>query len=289
MANVKFCYPNWTLPSTVYTPTASGTGWIDLPNLTGEVLSEMARYPGVTPADTKLVIDLKTPRNIRVLAIPLHNAWVGDTARIRVCTDAGLTDCVLDTGWQEFFGEIYPYGSLEYGRVEWLDGRATPEQAAGQMPPWLHIAPGDVLGLYLDVQFDFTNNPNGCVDVGQIVAAPAVSPVYNISYGVKPPYYRDPSTKKRSKGGVQFADRQKSFRVTQMQLDWLGQQEAYGAFYEMVREYGITKPFFFIYDADAPAAILPKQCMMASAEKIGEPSHPHFGSYSMTIELSEAF
>lgn len=287
--NVMFCYPNWTLPTTVVTPTVTGAGWIDLDKLQGDVLSEMARYPGVTPADTRLLIDLGTTRNIRVLAIPFHNAQLGDLARIRVATDAALTDIVLDTGWQEFFGEVYPFGSLEFGRPEWTDGRLTPEQAAGQMPPWVYVAAGEVLGRYLDVQLDFSGNSDGCTDVGQIVASPAIRPIYNVSYGVRPPYYRDPSTKRRAKGGPQFADRARPYRVTQMQLDWLGRAEAYGAFFEMVREYGVTKPFFYIHDADAPAALLPKQAMMATAERIGEPTHASVGRYSMSIELSEAF
>ena len=289
MANVKFCYPNWTLATPTVTPTITGAGWLDLANLQGEVLSETARYPGVTPANTKLLIDLGTLRNLSVLAIPIHNAGLLDTARIRVATDAGLTNIVLDTGWQEFFGEMYPYGSLPWGRVEWTDGRYNAEQAAGKTPTWVFVSPVEVIGRYLDVQLDFSNNASGVVDIGQIVASPALTPKYNISYGVNPPYYKDPSQANRSKGGVRFADKYRPYRTTQMRLDWLDESEAYGQFFDMARDYGITKPFLFIYDASAARSILTKHTMMATAEKIGEPTHPHFGVYSMTIELSEAF
>lgn len=291
MSNGRFCYPNWTLPTATITPTVTGTGWLDLANLQGEVLSETARYPGVTLADTKLLIDLGDLRNLSVLAIPIHNAGISDMARIRVATDAGFTDVVLDTGWQEFFGEMYPFGSLPWGRVEWIDGRMTAEQVAGLLSPptWVYVSPVEVIGRYLDVQFDFTDNDDGVVDVGQIVVSPAFAPRYNFSYGVKPPYYKDPSTATRSKGGVRFVDKARPYRTVQMQLDWLGGDEAYGLFYDMVRDYGITKPFLYIHDADAYGAILTKQTMMVTAEKIGEASHANFANYSMTIELSEAF
>ena len=289
MANGKFCHPNWTLPTAIVTPTITGSGWTGLTNLQGEVLSETARYPGVNPANTKLLIDMGAQRNLSVLAIPIHNAGLLDKAKIRVATDSGLTNIVLDTDWREFFGEMYPYGSLPWGRVEWLDGRYTAEQAAGQMPVWSYVQSTEAIGRYLDVQFDFSNNATGVVDVGQIVASPALTPTYNHSYGVKPPYYRDPSTARRSKGGVRFADKNRPYRVTQMQLDNLSENEAYGQFFDMVRDYGVTKPFLYIHDADATGAIQTKHTMMATAERIGEPALTRFGVYSMLIELSEAF
>lgn len=289
MANPKFCYPNWTLPTSVHTPAATGAGWIDLSNLQGEVLSEMARYPGVDPANTRLVIDMGTTRNIDMLALPFHNAWLGDMARIKVCTDALLTDVVLDTGWKEFFGEVYPYGSLPWGHSSWIDGRLTEEEAVGLTPPWMHTAPATVLGRYLDIYLDFSANPAGYVDLGQVVASPLITPTWGATYGLKPPFYRDPSTKRRSKGGVQFSDPQRLYRVVRMALNHLSKNEAYGSFYEMVRQYGVTKPFFYIHDSDAPAAILPKQCFMVTAEAIGDLTHKSTLEYSLEVELSEAF
>lgn len=289
MANVKFCYPNWTLPSAVYTPTITGAGWVDLAKMQGDVLSEMARYPGVNPVNTKVVIDLGTLRNIDALVLPFHNAKIGDKARVEVATDSGFTDIVLDSGWKEFFSEMYPYGSLEWGRVEWMDGRMTEEQASGLMPPWIHLASSTVFGRYVRWSLDFSGNSDGYVDLGQPVIAPALSPVYNISYGCSPPFYRDSSQKHRVKSGPQFKEKQRPYRVTRMQLDWLSENELYGQFYEMVRQYGVTEPFFFIYDADAIPALLIKQCFMASAEQIGDPTHPKYGNHTLTIELSEEF
>lgn len=289
MANPLFCYPNWTLPTATITPTITGAAWIDLTNLQGDVLSETTRYPGVNPANTKLLIDLGATRNISTLAIPVHNAGLVDKARIRVATDLALTNIVLDTGWKEFFGEMYPYGSLPWGRTEWLDGRMTAEQAVGQMPPWIYISPVEVLGRYIDVQLDFSTNAAGVVDIGQVVASPAFSPRYNASYGLRPPYYRDPSQGSRSKGGVRFVDKNRPYRVASMQLDWLSEAEAFGNFYDMVRDYGVRKPFLYIHDPSAIGALLVKQAMMATAEKIGEATHARFANYSMTIELSEAF
>lgn len=285
--NVSFCYPNWTLPTSIVTPTITGAGWIDLDKLQGEVLSEMARYPGVTPADTKIVIDLGVERNIEILALPFHNARPGDTARARVATDSEFTDVLLDSGVKEFFGEVYPFGTLPWGHVNWLDGRLTEEQAEGLAPPWMHIASAPVIGRYVEVALDFSNNSDGFVDLGQPVIAPILTPVYNVSYGVQPPFYRDPSVKSRSKGGAQFKDRYRKYRVSRMQLDYLGEDELYGQFYEMVREYGVTEPFFFIYNADASAALLPKQCFMATAERIGDPTNTDCDLHSLPIEIAE--
>jgi hypothetical protein len=289
MAAVKFCFPNWTLDTNVITPTATGAAWTDLANLKGEVLSEMARCPSLVLADSKFVIDLGTTRNISVLAIPFHNAQIGNLARMRLATDAGFADVVVDTGWKEFFGEVYPWGTLPWGHVSWVDGRLNAEQAYQRVPPWMHVLGEEVLGRYLEVQLDFTGNTDGFVDVGQIVAASALSPVYNASRGVTPPFYVDASTKTRAKGGPMFADRRKPYRVSKMQLQHLSLNEAYGSFFEMVRELGVSKPFFFIYNSDAAAAFLPKQSFMAIAEEITPPVQPYALEYSMAIEITEQF
>ena len=289
MANPKLCFPNWTLPTPIATPVVSAPGWVDLPKLHGDVLSEMARYPAVDLAGARLLIDLGQLRNISVLALPFQNASLRDSARIRVCTDPALTDVVIDTGWLEFFGVIYPYGSLDPSRVEWIDGRLTAEDAVGMVGPWSYVAPTPQIGRYLDIQLDFRSNPSGYIDLGQVVASPALTSVKNISYGVTPPFYVDPSTKTRAKGGPQFADKQRKYRVSKMQFNWLGPNELYGGFYEFVRRYGLTQPFFFIYDSDADPAIRQKQSFMCTADEVGPPVNTSFGVHTLALSLTEQF
>ena len=89
--------------------------------------------------------------------------------------------------------------------------------------------------------------------------------------------------------GTFFVEPQRPYRSTKMQLDWLDGDELYGQFYEFVRQYGVSKPFFFIYDSDAAASILPKQSFMAIARSIGDPVRSHLNNHSLPIEISEAF
>jgi hypothetical protein len=289
MGKPTFCFPNWTQASSIYTPTIAGAGWVDLSKMQGEVLSEMARYPGVNPANTKVVIDLQTTRNVDNIVLPFHNAKPGDKARAELATDAAFTDVVIDSGWVDFFPEMYPYGTLPWGSENWLDGHLTDEQAAGLVLPWIYQASNTALGRYLRISLDFSGNSDGYVDLGQPVASPALTPVYGASYGRKMPFYRDPSTKTRSKGGVHFVEAQKSYRSTAMQLDWLSGDELYGQFYEFVRQYGVSKPFFYIHDPDAPIAKLLKESFMAIAQTIGDPVHTHLDTHSLSIEICQTY
>ncbi len=289
MGNVTFCDPNHTMPTSLITPVVTGSGWLNLSNLSGEVLSEMARYPGVNPTNTKFVIDLGTIRGASVFAIPFNNAQLGDMGRIRFATDSGFTDVVADSGWKEFWGEIYPYGSLPWGHPSWIDGHPTAEQIAGEVPRWTYISPGDVLGRYVEVSLDFTHNTDGFVDIGRIIVSPGITPTINTNFGVAVPFYKDPSTKSRSKGGVQFADPQRPYLYCKMRFDYLTDAEIYGEFYETVRKCGVTKPIYFIFDPDAPAAIFNKQCFMATLENIGSPSGDFVDQNSFDIEVTQAF
>lgn len=288
MGNITFCDPNHTIPTATITPVVTGTGWLNLSNLSGEVLSEMARYPGVNPANTKFVIDLGTIRGASVFAMPINNAQLGDTGRIRFATDAGFTDVVADSGWKEFWGEIYPYGSIPWGHPCWIDGHPTAEQVAGAIPPWMYIAPGDVLGRYVEVALDFTNNTDGYVDIGRITVSPGITPAINADFGLVVPFYVDPSTSTRSKGGVQFADPQRPYLYTKMHFDALTDAELYGEFYEMIRKSGTTKPMFFIFDPDADPAILHKQCFMCTV-KTSSPTASFVDQNGLDVEVTQTF
>ncbi len=293
MSNVKFCFPNWTQPTSIVTPTATGYGspdiWVDLDNLQSEVLSEMARCPSVDTTDTRILIDLGATRNIGMLAMPSHNAQDGDLGRIRIASDAALTDILYDSGWVEFLGEIYPFESLASERVEWIDGHLTAEQVADQVVPWIDVLPTEVYGKYLDVQLDFTDNTDGYVDIGRIFACTVISPTVNTLEGTTPPFYRDPSTKSRTRRGPSFSDKRKPFLISKLTFGALDIDEVYEEFFEMVRQYGLSEPFFFIYNSDAAKYILMRQSFVATAENMAEPKNNSYGIYAMDLEISQQF
>lgn len=286
MGNVTFCYPDWTQDTSQVTTTITGAAWIDLDLLKGDVLSEMARCPSVLLADTQLTIDAGTLRDALVLVIPAHSAARGDKARIRLATDAGFTDVVADTGWQDFFPRAYAWGTAPWLDIHFRDGYLTAEETAGLMIPWIVVLPAPVLFRYVKVEIDARANPAGFFDLGAVVISPGISPRYNISYGVQFAL-RDDSRRERSKGAVPFVDQAELYREASMQLDWLSVAEAFGAQWEMRRQLGMSGRFFFLYDAADDPTVIYRRSFMAQFETLGQITHPHYGTYSLPTKITE--
>lgn len=289
MQNVILAYNNWLMPTVSVTPAVTvpvGAGWIDTALLTGRVLSEMARCPSVDLADTQMVWDMGTTRAVRVLGMPMHNCSIGDRVRVRLATDAAITDVTLDTGWQDVIGEWYPFGSLPWGDPRSWDGLPTAEDLAGYAPPWLHVAAADAYGRYVKWEWDIGTNPAGYLDVGRLFVGSAIQPRYNYSYGIKFAIV-DKSPSARSRGGAVFSDAIEQYRTVSFQLDWLSREEAFGQVFEMQRRVGTTEPILFIADPDDGPALLTKRAMVATLADLSPIDHPSFGAHSVQIRLEE--
>lgn len=280
----RFCFPDFSQPSATVTPVVTGSvGWVDLANLQGDVLSEMAHWPAASAAS--VTIDLGAPRGVGVIAIPKHTAQPGNTVRVRLATDVALTNVVLDTGVQEFWPRIFPWGSLPWGDPRFADGRITLEDAAGYNLPWTYSVPSQVVGQYLRADFDFSGNPNGCADVAKIVVSPGIQPRHNFSWGWQIGW-TDDSQRKRSLGGVDFVDARPTRRTLAISLNWLEAGEAYGPLWELDRLAGTKKPFFFIVD-DADVELLYKRSMMVIVDQLEPFANPSFNRHTKNYKLTE--
>ncbi len=272
MANVKWVWPNFTQTTAVNTVTATGSGWTGLANLQSEVLSEMARYPGVSSSSTKIAIDFGVVRGVGAVAIPFTNAKEGDTARVKLYSDSGLTDLLYDSGAIDFFGVMFPFGSLPAEAEEWIDGKFSGEDKSGRSVPWVHVIGHQVSARYMQILLDFSNNTDGYVDIGRIFAGPVVVPDYNVEVGVSVPFYKDPSTKSRAKGGPTFSDKRKPYRSSKMSVKLVDMRKTYQIFFEMIRRNGISEPLFFIYNSDADKYLIVDQSFACTIENQVEPT-----------------
>ncbi len=294
MANVAFIWPNFTQTTLANTVTVTGSGWLNLTNLQSDVLSEMTRYPGVGTANTKFVIDFGVNRGIGAISIPFNNAREGDTAQVKIYSDAGLTQLVYDTGVIPFFGVVFPFGSLPADAEEFIDGKFSSEDKSGRMIPWQTVIGYPVSGRYAQVLFDFTNNTDGFVDCGRIFMGPIVTPDHNIEVGVSVPFYRDPSSKSRAKGGPSFSDKRKPYRFSKMSVKFSDTRSIYQKFFELVRRNGISEPIYFIYDYAADKYLWVDQSFAGTLENQIEPTAIEaWGSSGnlndFTAEISESF
>jgi hypothetical protein len=97
--------PIYSDANTTYTPTFSGGSWaagLPLTNLQDRRLSKVARSSSAALADTKFDIDLKTARQVRILALVGHNISTAGKVRVRGFSAVPCFDLYdFSTGWTD--------------------------------------------------------------------------------------------------------------------------------------------------------------------------------------------
>jgi hypothetical protein len=103
MGNALIGYPNYADVNATYAPTFAGGAWsplLPLTNLQDRRLSRVARSSSAALADTKWDIDLKTQRQVRILALLGHSISTAGKVRVR---GFSLVPCIdaydFSAGW----------------------------------------------------------------------------------------------------------------------------------------------------------------------------------------------
>jgi len=104
MANCAFGWPIYSDASTTYTPTFSGGTWdatLTLANLADRRLALVARSSAATYASTQFDVDLKTARQVGLIAIPKHTISTAGSARFRGTNKTPIFDSLTvgDSAW----------------------------------------------------------------------------------------------------------------------------------------------------------------------------------------------
>ncbi len=254
MANCVILGPNY-VDSTYATVAFSLGDWQPenpASNVRDPRLVRAAVSRNVTLEATKILIDLGQSRDIRGAAIP--DMVTSRDAQVRfsayATADTSLTP-IADSGWIERYQVIYPWGSLPFEDPHWLDGKMTEEERTLFPMPVINIWDMPQVARYWLVEVADTASALGSVGIPRIILAPGSQPSFNMIPGVKL-VHESRTTVQESWGGAEYADSQRARRVVNFELDYLPEDEALTAFFDLQRKLDVDKQLFFAWDpADA--------------------------------------
>lgn len=253
MANIIVGYPNRVDAEAQYATVAfSGGSWeADLPltNLRDPQLQRVARSTDATTANTQFDVDLGVDRDVKLVAIPDHNLSTSGQYRIRGATDSGFTDVLYDSGWQDAWPIIYPFGSLEFEHPSWWTGTETEEEIGDRKQVILEVLDTEVICQYWRVEFDDTSNADGYVEIPRLIIAPGYQPEINIAYGATIGHETD-TLAQTSLGGTRFYDRRPTRRVASVLFDKQDLDDALVGPFDIQARQGIDKQVMVVLDAD---------------------------------------
>ena len=252
MANAMVLAPNF-LDSTYYPATFTGGvgSWqssLPLTNLKDPFLVNVARSTDATATNTQFEVNLGTARGIVGVAFPYSN--VSLTAQIRIMlsnTSGSYGSPIADTGWQNWYPTIYPFGTLQWGDPSFWFGTMTAEAASSAKVPFWYIWTTPQTAQYMWVQINDTGNAYGYVDLPRMIIAPGYQPTYNISYGASITFE---STKvaQNTLGGAEVFQDGLDRRVARLSFDYVPQDEALINLFDMARNQSINNQVFFTLD-----------------------------------------
>lgn len=222
----------------------------DLPvgNLIDASTGAIARTEDCARGSATAWFDLGATRDTLVAAIPASNA--SPAARVRLRGYGALGEApVADTGWTNFFPDLFPLGSVDWGHPSIFSLTVDAETALLFPQPWVHVFPSAVTARYWLIEIDDPANSDGFIELSRVILAPGYRPTYNMAYGAAVRVV-DPSEVQRSYGGRVYGERRPKYRVATFQLSHILKNEALVNIHDMAARQGVTGEVFFVWDSD---------------------------------------
>lgn len=260
-------FPDW-----ITIPPASITGgaWspsLPLANLQNQLLKKVARSTNTLATSTKFVVDLGSPRPVRVVALLGHNISRLGEVRVRAYADAGLTALLYDTGVQGAWpGSFSDYEVMVYPH-HWI--RPITETAAR----WWQVEIAD------------TGNPAGYVELGRCWLGSAFAPATPIVYGASLGY-ESADEVNEDVGDIDWVVIRTPRRRTVITFPELTAEEKRAALI-MQKVLGKHAELLFVMDSDQGAEDMLLQAFPAKVRAASPLSFPRYNAVEMPLELKE--
>lgn len=279
MANLKLLYEAFPDDGTY-----SGGSWsLPLTNLQDQHPKKVARSTNALITSTLFVIDLARVAPLDLFAFVNHNFSSASTVRIRASNNADGSSPLIDVTIDGLQPDV-PWGSLPWGAFPWTG-------VSGNVPPGGYITyyqhTSVEFARYILVNITDTANSDGYVQIGRFLAGEAFSSAINMAWGAGLEFV-DESKLIRSIDGDLYADVRPKRRRLSAQLQFLTEDEAIGAIYDLNETCGITGALLAIWDSDDETGVKPRRTIYGAlaqmspivAERAGDYSY----SWPMTLE-----
>ena len=283
-SNAILAFPNYA-DIDYYTPTFSGglfSASAPLTNLQNRFLAAKARTLDCTVEASTFRTDLKTLREIKIIAIPRHNCSLNAVAAFRIYD---LSGSVVASGSQEVWPITFPFGSLTFEHESWGTGKLTQEASRYFSMPILFILPAGILGRYVDISISDTGNSAGYLEFSRLFISPGWQPSVNFAYGAKLGV-NDPTIVTNSLGGADFYDLREKRRIANLSFDYIPNAEAFTQAFDMQVRLGLSGQLFFIYDP-TDQTNLNRQSFLATATSLDPLTAASVGLSGISYSLKE--
>lgn len=202
------------------------------------------------------------------------------------CHTGNYTTPLYDSGStpQEVFDTIYEWGSIDTTHPSWFTGKATEEQRRALPFPMLKVI-DFIVARYWYFEFFDSTNADGYVRLPRLWLAPGYQSSRGIDYGAQHNFITDTRVD-TTLGGRRVYGVEPVARTLPLSLSHLPIGEAMNNVFDMQRDIGIHKQFFFVFDPD-DTALMHRRAFLATMEKLAGLEYPYYNAQGTSMEIRE--
>lgn len=201
------------------------------------------------------------------------------------CHSPDLTAPEVDTGQIDVFNVIYPFNSIDYTHPSFWSGLPTEEQRQNERFPIVSFLSELEVVRYWRFEFFDSTNPDGYLRFPRLFIVPGYQPTKGIAYGAQHGFLTDTQVD-TALGGRRIYNRQPTIRTLQFALQHLPADEAYANAFDLIRDAGIDRQLFFIFDPDNNE-LMHRRAFAATLSQLTPLQYPYFDNISAAFELRE--
>lgn len=212
-----------------------------------------------------------------IVSTEVIRCHTGDYTGALALYDSGSTPA-------EVFETIYEWGSIDSTHPSWFTGKATEEQRRNLPFPLFEVIPF-IVAQYWYFEFFDSSNSDGYVRLPRLFLAPGYQSSRGIDYGAQHNFITDTRVD-TTLGGRRVYGVEPVARTIPLSLSHLPVGEAMNNVFDMQREIGIHKQFFFVFDPD-DTALKHRRSFLATMEKLAGLEYPYYNAQGTTMEIRE--
>lgn len=286
MSNVFLGYQNRIDECTL--TLGSWSAGLPRANLQSRQLSKVARTADDALASTLFLAAMTAQRPISVVALVRTNLSRAALFRVRIYTDAGLTDEQYDSGWTDAFALwTWAFGTIPWEDPHFWDGKPTEDDLDGYFPrDVIHVLDYRRLGKYVKVEINDTANADGYVEIGRAFIGDGWQPEYNMPYGSTGIQHADLSGVVAALGGAEFFAERDLVRTLRFELQYLSSAEAMQRVFDMQRISKTVNEVVVVFDPeDVPGA--QRQAFLGRLQQLDAIRYPFVSKNASAFEIKE--
>ncbi|SDJ24210.1 hypothetical protein SAMN04487867_12969 [Vreelandella titanicae] len=282
---IALCWPNY-----IDTAVVSGGAWVPtlpLEHVKDARFSVVAKTASLDPIDTQFSITLPKRQRLHALAIPAHNMSSTATLRARVYRDAGQTDLILDTGWQDVWPVLYGLDDVVWGNDNFWNRRLAEDDRQNYTPLAIVFFEERLLGSSMHVELRDTANTDGAIVMGRVMVTDVWQPRKNLDHGVQHGY--DTGTQITWAGDPSrtgYARRVTPKRTVTFDLNNLNEDEAFLRIHRLQRTQDIVGEILYLW-SPVPSPINFARAMIAQQTELNGITYPYYANYEHAMSLLE--